>query len=65
MKANNTLWGIGAVLTAVGGALVAGFDGDASTNIDLAGLISTVLFAVALWRSRDVKEPISESEIVK
>lgn len=52
---NTTLWGLGALLTAAGSALVALFDGDAATQIDLPSLISTALFAIALWKARDAK----------
>ncbi len=52
---NTTLWGLGALLAAAGGALVALFDGDAATQLDLPSLISAVLFSIALWKARDAK----------
>jgi hypothetical protein len=43
-----TLAGIGAVLVAVGGAMKALFDGDPSTNLDIAATIAAVTAGIGL-----------------
>ena len=45
---NTTIWGIGILLAAVGTALVAQFDGDATTNIQWAAIATSVIAAVKL-----------------
>ena len=48
-----TLAGIGAILVAIGGALKALFDGDPSTNIDLASTIAAVTAGFGLIMAKD------------
>ena len=48
-----TLAGVGAILVAVGGALRAAFDGDASTNIDIASTIAAVTAGIGLILAKD------------
>ena len=53
---NTTLAGIGAILVAVGGALKAVFDGDPSTNLDIAATIAAVTAGIGLIWAKDAKE---------
>lgn len=51
-----TLAGIGAILIAVGGALKAIFDGDASTNVDLAATIAAASAGIGLIMAKDAEK---------
>jgi len=51
-----TLAGIGAILVAIGGALKALFDGDPSTNIDLASTIAAVTAGFGLIMAKDAEK---------
>jgi hypothetical protein len=51
-----TLAGIGAILVAVGGALRALFDGDPSSNVDLAATIAAVTAGVGLIAAKDAEK---------
>jgi hypothetical protein len=51
-----TLAGIGAILVAIGGALKALFDGDPSTNIDLASTIAAVTAGIGLIWAKDAEK---------
>jgi len=51
-----TLAGIGAILVAVGGALKAIFDGDPSSNVDLAATIAAVTAGVGLIAAKDAEK---------
>jgi len=53
-----TLAGIGAILVAIGGALKAIFDGDPSTNIDLASTIAAVTAGFGLIMAKDATEKL-------
>ena len=53
-----TLAGIGAILIAVGGTLKALFDGDPSTNLDIAATIAAVTAGIGLILAKDAKEAI-------
>jgi len=48
-----TVAGIGAILVAVGSALVAYFDGDAATNVDFATTIAAIIAGVGLIMAKD------------
>jgi uncharacterized membrane protein YhiD involved in acid resistance len=48
-----TIAGIGAILVAVGSALVAYFDGDVATNIDLAATVAAIIAGVGLIMAKD------------
>ena len=50
-----TLAGIGAILIAVGGALKALFDGDPTTNLDIASTIAAVTAGIGLIAAKDAK----------
>jgi hypothetical protein len=53
-----TLAGVGAILVAVGGALKALFDGDASTNVDITTTIAAVTAGIGLIWAKDAdKKP--------
>lgn len=54
---NTTIAGIGAILVAVGGVLVAWFDGDSTTVPDFATAIAAVVAGVGLIAAKDGKEP--------
>lgn len=56
---NTTIAGIGAILVAVGGVLVAWFDGDASTTPDFATAIAAIVAGIGLVKAKDAepKEP--------
>lgn len=51
-----TIAGIGAILVAVGGALKALFDGDASTNLDLTATIAAISAGVGLIMAKDAEK---------
>jgi hypothetical protein len=51
-----TLAGVGAILVAVGGALRAVFDGDPSTNLDIASTIAAVTAGIGLIMAKDASE---------
>jgi hypothetical protein len=51
-----TIAGIGAILVAVGGALKALFDGDPSSNVDLAATIAAVTAGVGLIAAKDAEK---------
>lgn len=51
-----TIAGIGAILVAVGGALKALFDGDASTNMDLTATIAAISAGVGLIMAKDAEK---------
>lgn len=53
-----TIAGIGAILVAVGGALKALFDGDPSTNVDLAATIAAVTAGVGLIAAKDAEKKV-------
>lgn len=53
---NTTMAGIGAILVAVGGVLVAWFDGDASTAPDFATAIAAVVAGIGLIKARDAEK---------
>jgi hypothetical protein len=53
-----TLAGVGAILVAVGGALRAAFDGDPSTNIDIASTIAAVTAGIGLIMAKDAKDAV-------
>lgn len=55
-----TIAGIGAILVAVGGALKALFDGDASTNLDLTATIAAISAGVGLIMAKDASEKKAE-----
>lgn len=48
-----TLWGLGAIFTAVGGALVAFFDGDPATTADLPTVFAAIAAGIGLIKARD------------
>ena len=52
------LAGVGAILVAVGGALRAAFDGDPSTNIDIASTIAAVTAGIGLIMAKDAKDAV-------
>ena len=51
-----TLAGLGAILIAVGGALRAAFDGDPTTNIDIASTIAAVTAGIGLIMAKDAEK---------
>ena len=53
-----TLAGIGAILVAIGGALKAIFDGDPSTNIDIASTIAAATAGFGLIMAKDASEKL-------
>jgi len=57
-----TLAGIGAILVAIGGALKALFDGDPSTNIDLASTIAAVTAGFGLIMAKDAEKTAAPIE---
>jgi hypothetical protein len=57
-----TLAGIGAILVAIGGALKAIFDGDPSTNIDLASTIAAVTAGFGLIMAKDAEKTAAPIE---
>ena len=53
MNWKTTLAGVGAILIAVGGALKSIFDGDPSTNLDIAATIAAITIGVGLIAAKD------------
>lgn len=53
---NTTIAGTGAILVAVGSALVAWFDGDAATVPDLATAVAAIMAGVGLILAKDAKK---------
>jgi len=53
MNWKTTLAGVGAIMVAVGGALKSLFDGDPTTNIDLASTIAAITIGVGLIAAKD------------
>jgi hypothetical protein len=53
-----TLAGIGAILVAIGGALKALFDGDASTSLDITSTIAAVTAGAGLIWAKDAEKPV-------
>jgi hypothetical protein len=60
MNWKTTAAGIGAIMVAVGGALKALFDGDPTTNLDIAATIAAVTAGVGLIAAKDAEKPKSE-----
>ena len=56
MNWKTTLAGVGAILIAVGGALKSVFDGDPSTNLDIAATIAAVTLGVGLIAAKDAEK---------
>lgn len=56
MNWKTTLAGVGAILIAVGGALKSVFDGDPSTNLDIAATIAAVTAGIGLIMAKDAKD---------
>ena len=56
MNWKTTLAGVGAILIAVGGALKSVFDGDPSTNLDIAATIAAVTAGIGLILAKDANE---------
>ena len=55
MNIKTTLAGLGVILVAVGSALKAIFDGDLTTNVDLAQTIAQVTIGIGLIAAKDAK----------
>lgn len=53
-----TLAGIGAILVAVGGALKAIFDGDASTSVDIASTVAAITAGFGLIMAKDAEKKV-------
>ena len=51
-----TLAGVGAILVAVGGALRAAFDGDPTTNLDIAATSAAVTAGFGLIMAKDAEK---------
>jgi hypothetical protein len=60
MNWKTTAAGIGAIMVAVGGAIKALFDGDPTTNIDLAATIAAVTVGFGLIAAKDADKKKSE-----
>ncbi len=58
MNWKTTAAGIGAIMVAVGGALKALFDGDPTTNLDIAATIAAVTAGVGLIAAKDAERPV-------
>ena len=56
MNWKTTLAGAGAILIAVGGALKSVFDGDPSTNLDIAATIAAITIGVGLIAAKDAEK---------
>ena len=56
MNWKTTLAGVGAILIAVGGALKSVFDGDPTTNLDIAATIAAVTVGVGLIAAKDAEK---------
>ena len=52
-NAKTTLAGIGAILVAVGGAMKALFDGDPTTNVDIASIVAAITAGIGLIAAKD------------
>jgi len=52
-----TLWGLGAILFALGLGLVAFFDDNPNTIFDFAGTISGILAGIGLLNAKDALKP--------
>lgn len=52
-----TLAGIGVILVAIGSALKAAFDGDPSTNIDIAATSAAIMSGIGLIVAKDAAKP--------
>ena len=52
---NTTVAGVGAIFVAVGGVLVAMFDGDATTAPDFATAVAAIIAGVGLILAKDEK----------
>ena len=52
-NAKTTLAGIGAILVAVGGAMKALFDGDPTTNVDIAAIVAAITAGIGLIAAKD------------
>lgn len=48
-----TLWGVGAIMIAAGGALVALFDNDPTTLFDFTGTIAAIVAGFGLITAKD------------
>lgn len=53
---NTTIAGIGSILVAVGGVLVAWFDGDAATTPDIATAVAAIVAGIGLVMAKDAKK---------
>jgi hypothetical protein len=60
MNWKTTLAGVGAIMVAVGGALKALFDGDPSTNMDIATTITAVTIGFGLIMAKDADKKKAE-----
>ena len=60
MNWKTTLAGVGAIMVAIGGALKALFDGDPSTNMDLAATITAVTIGFGLIMAKDAEKKKAE-----
>ena len=56
MNWKTTLAGVGTILIAVGGALKSVFDGDPSTNLDIAATIAAITIGVGLIAAKDAEK---------
>jgi streptomycin 6-kinase len=54
---NTTIAGIGSILVAVGGLIVAWFDGDTATNPDFTTAIAAIMAGIGLIMAKDAKPP--------
>lgn len=50
-----TLLGVGVILAAVGGAIKAAFDGDATTNVDIPTVVASISAGFGLILAKDAK----------
>ena len=53
---NTTIAGIGSILVAIGGVLVAMFDGDATTAPDFTTAVAAVIAGIGLILAKDAKQ---------
>jgi hypothetical protein len=56
MNWKTTLAGVGAILIAIGGALKSVFDGDPTTNLDIAATIAAVTIGFGLIAAKDAEK---------
>ena len=54
---NTTIAGIGSILVAVGGLLVAWFDGDTATSPDFTTAIAAIMAGIGLIMAKDAAKP--------